>query len=111
MRVTSGGKVHSYVDRALQELTVPSRRPLSRASPCLSLPRSIFSTHQVQQAMTITAHGAAVAKAVTVVEITKRRIRGLHQNTQIGLSTTAADSVPTITITLSMCPLDDSLLG
>ena len=81
LRVTSGGKVHGYVERALGALT--------------------------SQAVRITASGAAVSKAVTVAEITKRRRRGLHQRTQIGL---AADA-PTVEILLSSEPLDPNLPG
>ena len=81
LRVTSGGKVHGYVERALGALT--------------------------SQAVRITASGAAVSKAVTVAEIAKRRRRGLHQRTQIGL---AADA-PTVEILLSSEPLDPNLPG
>lgn len=53
-----------------------------------------------------------MCKAVSVAEITKRRLRGLHQNTQIGLREKAAGSaVPTITITLSLAQLDTSQPG
>ena len=63
-----------------------------------------------------------MSKAVTVAEITKRRLRGLHQNTQIGLApaATAATSAgasaskhpqPDISIVLSLAPLDPSLPG
>ena len=62
-----------------------------------------------------TAEGNAVSKAITLAEITKRRVRGLHQNTQIGLAAgSAADgarSIPSIAITLSLSPLDASLPG
>ena len=64
--------------------------------------------------MTITAEGSAVCKAVSVAEITKRRLRGLHQNTQIGLPTGTAGSsngTPALTITLSLTPLDANQLG
>ena len=63
----------------------------------------------------IVAEGAAVSKAITLAEITKRRMRGLHQNTQIGVAAAgdgaANGSVPMITITLSAVPLDASLPG
>ena len=63
-----------------------------------------------------------MSKAVTVAEITKRRLRGLHQNTQIGLApaATAATSAgasaskhpqPDISIVLSLAPLDPSQPG
>ena len=63
-----------------------------------------------------------MSKAVTVAEITKRRLRGLHQNTQIGLApaATAATSAgasaskhpqPDISIVLSLAPLDTSQPG
>lgn len=60
-------------------------------------------------------------KAVTVAEITKRRLRGLHQNTQIGLAPAAAATTPgasasnhpqpEISILLSVAPLDPSQPG
>ena len=60
-------------------------------------------------------------KAVTVAEITKRRLRGLHQNTQIGLAPAAAATTagasasshpqPEISILLSLAPLDPSQPG
>ena len=67
-----------------------------------------------------------MSKAVTVAEITKRRLRGLHQNTQIGLAPAAATAAsqltfdgasaskhpqPDISIVLSLAPLDPSLPG
>ena len=73
-----------------------------------------------QAPVIICAEGSAVGKAVTVAEITKRRMRGLHQNTQIGVtpqdnlrhSRPVYDNVtPTIAITLSVAPLDASQPG
>ena len=66
-----------------------------------------------REAITIVAEGATVCKAVTVAEITKRRLRGLHQNTQIGMTSTANQVLPapTIAITLSLEPLDPTLPG
>ena len=62
-----------------------------------------------------------MSKAVTVAEITKRRLRGLHQNTQIGLAPAAAATTagasasshpqPEISILLSLAPLDPSQPG
>lgn len=86
---------------------------------CFVLP-SIFPQHAT--ALTITAEGNAVCKAVSVAEIIKRRLRGLHQNTQIGLTeaaaaaasasgASAAAAAPTIAITLSITPLDVSQPG
>ena len=58
------------------------------------------------------ARGPATAKAVTVAEITKRRMRELHQNTQIGLDTDASGKTsPTICVVLSLAPLDASESG
>ena len=61
--------------------------------------------------MTIFAEGDAVAKAVSVAEIVKRRLRGLHQNTQIGLADRTDRSTPTISITLSLTALDAAQPG
>jgi len=65
--------------------------------------------------LTITAEGASVSKAVTVAEISKRRLRGLHQNTQIGLGAPVEGNArrrsPTILITLSLAPLDTTAAG
>ena len=50
-----------------------------------------------------------------MAEITRRRLRGLHQNTQIGLQARAEGDrsapTPTLAITLSLSPLDSSLPG
>lgn len=103
VRVVSGGKIHAYVSRAVQALqALPEHAELQ-----------------------LIAQGHAVAKAVSVAEIIKRRVRGLHQNTQIGLassapiasdeisgsSSRAAAAVPTIAITLSLRALDASRPG
>ena len=88
IRVTSVGKVRSFVADALA-----------------ALPNGAVKLH---------AQGPAVSKAVTVAEIAKRRLRGLHQNTQIGLAEPAeegAASQPAISIVLSLQPLDPSRPG
>jgi DNA-binding protein len=115
LRVASGGKVHTYVERALQAMQTQPVRP---CRPPRTSPLSFPSLASAQAApLRITAAGAAVSKAVTVAEISKRRVRGLHQNTQIGLadpagaSDEAARRAPTIAITLSLAPLDPSLDG
>lgn len=83
VRVTSGGKVHDFVSTTLE-----------------ALPRG---------EVRLSAVGAAVSKAVTVAEITKRRLAGLHQCTRIGLSEPGGSSAgcrqPIISITLSLAPL------
>ena len=57
--------------------------------------------------MTLTVEGTAVSKAISVAEIVKRRLRGLHQSTQIGLAADNTErSTPTMSITLSLAPLD-----
>lgn len=88
IRVTSVGKVRSFVAGALEALS-----------------NGTVKLH---------AQGPAVSKAVTVAEIAKRRLRGLHQNTQIGLAETAEESAasqPAISIVLSLQPLDPSQPG
>jgi len=93
LRVTSGGKVQAYVTQTLMAL---------QNSPLL-----------------LKAEGSAVSKAVTVAEIVRRRLRGLHQNTQIGLATgshsdeqrTSWPPMPSIAITLSTAPLDPTQPG
>lgn len=71
-------------------------------------------------AVTITAEGNSVAKAITVAEITRRQLGGLHQNTQIGVLQVMADEgnaviassqQPSIIIILSLIPLDPTLPG
>jgi len=59
------------------------------------------------------AKGSAVCKAITVAEISKRRVHGLHQVTEIGLTewTDGGQQAPTICITLSAQPLDETLPG
>ena len=96
VRISAGGSNHGYVNRLLS-----------------ALPHESVAC--------VTARGPAVAKAVTVAEITKRRMRGLHQSTQIGLATSSCDDhgpssatgelAPTIRIVLSVQPLDASLPG
>ena len=111
LRVTTGGKLRLYVSRALEALPVRAhtQQPLnfSARAQCYTSRACL-----VQNApLTIAAEGAAVAKAVSVAEITKRRLRGLHQNTQIGLVADAARSTPTIAITLSRAALDTTQPG
>ena len=50
------------------------------------------------------AEGNAVSKCVSVAEIAKRRLRGVHQLNEIGLADDSAR--PTVGITLSLRPLD-----
>jgi DNA-binding protein len=60
------------------------------------------------------AEGPAVSKAVTVAEIVKRRLRGVHQSTQIGVSGSVGDGRrlrPRISITLSLSQLDPKQPG
>ena len=95
LRVASGSKIQSCVARALETL---ARAPLR-----------------------ITAEGNAVCKAVSVAEIVKRRLRGLHQNTQVGLAGGGAAgggaeegvprAAPAIVIVLSLAPLNPSEPG
>ena len=116
LRVSSGGKLRAYVDRALEVLPVRAR-PAARASlrrvralsPATPLPDSLAQHAPLR----ICATGAAVSKAVSVAEIARRRLRGLHQNTQIGLQARAEGhrSDPTLAITLSLSPLDSALPG
>lgn len=84
LRVTSGGKIHACVARALDGLKTP------------------------HSSIRIEATGNAVCKAVSVAEITRRRLRGLHQSTKIGFAAPKADGVkvPTISLLLSLEPLD-----
>ena len=131
LRVTSGGKIRAYVKYSLEILPVcmhrispafanghTHRASYSTRQQCRSVARSLnifpngLARSQHSTSLTITAEGNAVCKAVSVAEITKRRLRGLHQNTQIGLTEKAAASaVPTIAITLSLAQLDTSQPG
>lgn len=53
-----------------------------------------------------------MSKAVTVAEITKRRLRQLHQNTQIGINKDhSGKRAPMISVMLSLEPLDPSESG
>ena len=91
VRVTASGSLRAYVAYALGALR-------ERGEP----------------QVTLRAAGKAVSKAVTVAEIAKRRLRGLHQNTQIALAEAAeegAASQPAISIVLSLQPLDPSRPG
>ncbi|KAL1525466.1 hypothetical protein AB1Y20_020323 [Prymnesium parvum] len=92
VRITSGGKIRAFVDTALNAL--PSGQ------------------------LVLQAEGDAVSKAVTVAEITRRKLRGVHQNTQIGLvhpdpsrEVGKKPARPKISITLSLCQLDATQPG
>ena len=119
-RVSTNGKINSYVDSALKSLPV---RHCLLPRPSLRLLPLSTAQHFVRQhgPVKLRAYGPAVNKAVTVAEITKRRLRGLHQNTQIGLAPAAAATTagasasshpqPEISILLSLAPLDPSQPG
>ena len=108
VRVASGGKLQAYVARALEALPVRAPAPFAPA-PRPADPLALFMQ---ATPVVIAAEGAAVGKAVTVAEIAKRRLRGLHQNTQIGLAGADGErSTPRIAITLSCAPLDPTLPG
>jgi DNA-binding protein len=88
----------------------PWRRDFYLPSPCPP------TCNSQQTAVVVAAEGSAICKAVTVAEISKRRIRGLHQNTQIGLAVRRSGNLddadtPTISITLSLAPLQDTQPG
>ena len=109
IRVTTTGKIRSYVAEALA--TLPVRPPRERPSRAARHRPSHAPQHGP---IKVHAQGPAVSKAVTVAEITKRRLRGLHQNTQIGLAdeaSSAAKPQPAISIVLSLQPLDPSQPG
>ena len=76
--MTSGAKISALVERALE-----------------ALPAGAVRLH---------AEGNAVSKCVSVAEIAKRKLRGVHQLNEIGLADDGAR--PTIGITLSLRPLD-----
>ena len=78
MRVTSGAKISALVERALE-----------------ALPAGAVRLH---------AEGNAVSKCVSVAEIAKRKLRGVHQLNESGLADDGAR--PTVGITLSLRPLD-----
>ena len=90
---------------------------MSRAAAgCASKSRAL-SQLEAGSAVTIVAEGKAVYKAITVAEIAKRRVRGLHQNTQVGATHAKrseldeAATVPMIQITLSSQALDENQPG
>mmetsp|Transcript_37944 Transcript_37944/g.122065 ORF Transcript_37944/g.122065 Transcript_37944/m.122065 type:complete len:182 (+) Transcript_37944:118-663(+) len=86
--VTTGGKVNHFVRITLEALQSTS--------------------------VQLQAEGPAVSKAVTVAEIAKRRLRGVHQSTQIGISGPAGDGRrprPRISITLSLSQLNPKQPG
>lgn len=56
----------------------------------------------------IHARGTAVAKAVTIAEITRRRVEGVHQMSEIGIDD---NDRPWLRLTLSLQPLDESAPG
>eukprot|EP00041_Stephanoeca_diplocostata_P007085 m.97683 g.97683 ORF g.97683 m.97683 type:complete len:168 (+) comp16724_c0_seq2:273-776(+) len=113
IRITLNGKLHSYVAVG---------RKLLEASP---------ETGQ----LTVKGEGRAVTKAISVAEILKHRVHGLHQVTTIGMATTreywdpkpvspdgtsstamldsvqVSRKIPTVEILLSLAPVDPATLG
>ena len=63
--------------------------------------------------MELCARGSAVTKAVSVAEIAKRRLRGVHQITRIGLErhVEGGRAEPTISITLALAGCDEAAAG
>jgi ribonuclease P/MRP protein subunit RPP25 len=96
VRVTTGGKIRDYVEFSLARLSVRARHPLSRAlndknnrirpHPRLDTDSAFPSIGNPQDAnggrITLVGVGKAITKAVTVAEILKHRVAGLHQHTE-----------------------------
>ena len=96
VRVTTGGKIRDYVEFSLARLSVRARHPLSRAlndknnrirpHPRLDTDSAFPSIGNPQDAnggrITLAGVGKAITKAVTVAEILKHRVAGLHQHTE-----------------------------
>ena len=93
MRITTSGKVRNYVRFALRELRPAEDRHARKAS-----------------AVRLRAVGAAINKAVTVAEIVKRRLNGIHQVTTAELLADDASS-PALSILLSTAPPPTSSPG
>jgi len=105
IRITTQGKMRNYISYATNLLTDPNKQAAE---------------------IVLKAMGRAINKTVTIAEIIKRRVPGLHQNTQID-STEITDvwepleeglhrlenvrHVSSIQVTLSTQPLDQSLPG
>jgi ribonuclease P/MRP protein subunit RPP25 len=96
VRVTTGGKIRDYVEFSLARLSVRARHhPLSCAlndkhricpHPRLDTDSAFPSIGNPQDAnggrITLAGVGKAITKAVTVAEILKHRVVGLHQHTE-----------------------------
>ena len=95
VRVTTGGKIRDYVEFSLARLSVRARHPLScalndndriRPHPRLDTDSAFPSIGNPQDAnggrITLAGVGKAITKAVTVAEILKHRVAGLHQHTE-----------------------------
>lgn len=95
VRVTTGGKIRDYVEFSLARLSVRARHPLScalndnnriRPHPRLDTDSALPSIANPQDTnggrITLAGVGKAITKAVTVAEILKHRVAGLHQHTE-----------------------------
>ncbi|KAG2391887.1 hypothetical protein C9374_013372 [Naegleria lovaniensis] len=118
IRITAQGRSRSYISYAVGLLD-PSLLQKDEASTSTETPQQYDS-------VVLKAMGKAIQKAVTIAEVLKRRVAGLHQNTSIesqeiedqyepkeeGLDiVTKKRTVSSIIIKLSKKPLDTNALG
>jgi len=73
MRITTQGKIRNYITYANALFTV-----------CKGLDRDSPSQEKNSQVISLLAMGKAISKAISIAEIIKKRVPGLHQTTEIG---------------------------
>ncbi|XP_024265312.2 ribonuclease P protein subunit p25-like protein [Oncorhynchus tshawytscha] len=139
VRVKDGSKIRNLMRYALSRMEVKPRALEGEGGQPKS--EEGGSTTEVQEApcsqalekmpsrqIVFTGMGKGVSKAITCVEILKRRVKGLHQQTRLLFSTvlevweplepaagldslTVSRNIPAIWVLLSRDPLDASLPG
>lgn len=135
VRVKDGSKIRNLMRYALSHM---EGKPRLAGGDGGHEGRSAIESQQVgcsqglgktlSRQIVFTGMGKSVSKVITCVEILKRRMKGLHQNTRLTYSTalevweplepqagldsvTVSRNVPTIWVLLSKDPLDASLPG
>jgi hypothetical protein len=125
VRITQQGKVRAYISYASGLLAVSSisSGTVCRGGGCLVLTPEAAWQQEKERAVVLKAMGHAISKAVTVAEVLKHRVAGLHQLTQLSSIETvdvfepleegldrveSKRHIPGICIRLSLDPLDES---
>lgn len=139
VRVRAGSRIRGLMGYALSRMEAKPRkadgeesgRPKADegATEVREVPgQPLVSEKPLSRQIVFTGTGDGVCKAITCVEIMKRRVKGLHQHTKLLYSTalevwepreptagldslTVSRNVPALWVLLSRDPLDPNLLG